>query len=397
MTTVDPTDIRRLATACPLFVAELPRFKVEGQSGLHGAFGSMLQMPGFAHRETIASGRFHQHSPYVHFVYLGDRASFSALSAEVFVFIGYQSDMGHELTVRFEAGKVSQIHQDGGRSDCVHPAQRYQILSFTSNGTAIERLFTFFTNGLDPRQSPLYLVHVFVEDDLLLRIGEALSQELTLTCLGPMTASREYAAMMPKQAVKPLIHTPFGLLDVFADTLQVSDGLLLLIRYPHRGQFFLPVPSRLVERVAPLRPDPVTETLRIQPHQGAFMSQPPKTFIDDRPVSARACLVVEPQLSPRTSQFICQSLRRYARGLNRAIQHWHLAALGNRYGDRVFLYYHRTESCSFMHSPIFSLREQVLRVGDSSIDNPCIPRTEETFQVNTQGLIETSIQSRGNK
>ena len=53
--------------------------------------------------------------------------------------------------------------------------------------------------------------------------------------LGPATASSVYAAVTQKEAVKPLTHAPFGVLEVFARPFQVAD-LLLLIGHPHGGQ-----------------------------------------------------------------------------------------------------------------------------------------------------------------
>ena len=91
-----------------------------------------------------------------------------------------QSDKGHKLTGRVEARYIPQFGQHRDRGECVHAAKRHQVLSLAGKGPVAENLFRILFEGLDPRLGVLYLVHVFLKDDLLRRMGEALGPEPAL-------------------------------------------------------------------------------------------------------------------------------------------------------------------------------------------------------------------------
>ena len=353
------------------------RFPGDILHGGRGAFRAALQVPGLARREAVAPGRFHQDPPHVGVARFGDRAPLSSLSAGVLA--GHQSDKGHELTRRVEAGDVAQFGQHRDRGERVHPAKRHQVLSLAGKGPVTEHLFQFLFQGLDPCLGVLYLVHVFLEDDLLRRMSEALGLEPAVVRLGPSAAPGVYAAVTQKKAGKPLPHAPLGVLEVLARPFQVADRLLFFIGHPHRGQFPVPVQSGQGQSVATVRLDPVARTTRDQRrrHHRAFVSQGAQLTID--PVAAGTRLVAEPQRCPRPGELVRQFCHRGPRGLDRAIEHRRPAVLGNRHRDRIFMYVHRHESCRFTHSLLLLDGDRSLGGLPHSKDNPRIPRTEEVF------------------
>src|SRR5262249_50706946 len=79
-------------------------------------------------------------------------------------------------------------------------------------------------------------------------------------------------------------------------------------RNPHRGQLARPMQLRQAGGVPPIRPDPVARPLRDQRrcHDNAIVSA-------RRQLTARSCLITEPQLYPPLAELATQPVQRRRR------------------------------------------------------------------------------------
>ena len=87
---------------------------------------------------------------------------------------GDQTDKGHQLARRVEAGEVPQLGQGRNRGERVYPAQRPQSVRLPFQRPSLQCLLQRLIQPLDPTLGFLYRVHGFLKDDLLGRMIEAL-------------------------------------------------------------------------------------------------------------------------------------------------------------------------------------------------------------------------------
>ena len=352
----------------------------DGLYGGCGLFGASLQGDRLAGGKSIAPGRFHQHAPHVGVARLGNRPSL--LPGPAGMLAGDQTDKGHQLARRVEAGEVSQLGQGRNRGERVYPAQRPQSVRLPFQRPSLQGLLQRLIQPLDPTLGFLYRVHGFLKDDLLGRVIEALGLQPAKVGLGPATAPGIDSAVALQEAVKPLAHAALGVLEVFPAALQVAHRLLRFVRHPDGRQLAVLEKPGQRQRIAPVGLDAVARPTRDQRgrHHRAGVPQGCELTVDA--VAAGPGLVAKPQRGPRAGELGRQLGQRGARRRYRPIQFWPLGTLtGKRDGDRIFMYVQGDEFRRFTHGLLLFAGDRSLGELSFPKDNPRQPKSEEVFHI----------------
>ena len=148
------------------------RLPGDGLYGRSGLFGASLHGRRLSGGEPITPGGFDKHAPHVGVARLGNRAPLLAVAAGMLA--GHQTHKGHQLARRVKAGEVSQFSQGRDGGERVHAAQGHYTACLTLPRPVPQRLLQRLVQPFDPCLGFLDRVHLFLKDDLLRRLREAL-------------------------------------------------------------------------------------------------------------------------------------------------------------------------------------------------------------------------------
>ena len=136
-------------------------------------------------------------------------------------------------------------------------------------------------------------------------------------------------------------------------THEIADCLVGSIWDPDRGQFTRPVQLRKVDRIPPIRLDPVTRLARDQRRRDDDASVPGRAQLSMNAVAARSRLITEPQFMTATTQ-----LRDHRRHGSRTVRdlailtHFTpLARLGERHRNRILVNIQADVGDRLFHDP----------------------------------------------
>ena len=169
---------------------------------------------------------------------------------------------------------------------------------------------------------------------------------------------------------------------------EIADRLMSLIGNPYGGQFASPMQPGQIDRVPPIRLDPISRFARDQRRSHDDATMPSKGQLPLNPIAARSGLITEPKLVPSARQFRSQSLQSRRRVRDLAILAHVLAParLGKRDRNRVLVHVKADICDSFVQDP--SPMHEALR------RNPAQPSTS-LHTVRRVALSQANMWSRG--
>src|ERR1700678_4314965 len=169
---------------------------------------------------------------------------------------------------------------------------------------------------------------------------------------------------------------------------EIADRLMSLIGNPYGGQFASPMQPGQIDRVPPIRLDPISRFGRDQRRSHDDATVPSKGQLPLNPIAARSGLITEPKLVPSARQSHSQSLQSRRRVRDLAILAHVLASarLGKRDRNRVLVHVKADICDSFVQDP--SPMHEALR------RNPAQPSTS-LHTVRRVALSQANMWSRG--
>src|ERR1700735_3509264 len=134
---------------------------------------------------------------------------------------------------------------------------------------------------------------------------------------------------------------------------EVADRLMSLIGNPYGGQFASPMQPGQIDRIPPIRLDPISRFARDQRRSHDDATMPSKGQLPLNPIAARSGLITEPKLVPSARPFRSQSLQSRRRVRDLAILAHVLAParLGKRDLNRVLVHVKADICDSFVQDP----------------------------------------------
>ena len=134
---------------------------------------------------------------------------------------------------------------------------------------------------------------------------------------------------------------------------EIADRLMSLIGNPYGGQFASPMQPGQIDRIPPIRLDPISRFARDQRRSHDDATMPSKGQLPLNPIAARSGLITEPKLVPSARQFRSQSLQSRRRVRDLAILAHVLAParLGKRDRNRVLVHVKADICDSFVQDP----------------------------------------------